>query len=131
MLVWMPQNTPPQLVCAHPLTSCPVYTPPLLPGQAPSAAPQPHKPINTGVAAVEELIGAVSNDAKLAEAFVRTRWPLLERLEQHRLVPLLLDLVRVLPGEERWACRDFKCKVPPVACKGKPHLISRRFRKIG
>jgi hypothetical protein len=29
------------------------------------------------------------------------RWPLLERLEQHRLVLLLLDLVRVLPGEER------------------------------
>jgi len=25
----------------------------------------------------------------------------LDRLEQHRLVPLLLDLVRVLPGEER------------------------------
>lgn len=69
--------------------------------QAPSAAPQPHKPINTTAAAVEELIGAVSTDAKLAEAFVRTRWPLLERLEQHRLVPLLLDLVRVLPGEER------------------------------
>lgn len=32
---------------------------------------------------------------------VVVRWPLLERLEQHRLVPLLLDLVRVLPGEER------------------------------
>lgn len=32
------------------------------------------------------------------------RWPLLERLEQHRLVPLLLDLVRVLPGEERCVC---------------------------
>lgn len=44
----------------------------------------------------------MSSDAKLGEAFVRTRWPLLERLEQHRLVGLLLDLVRVLPGEERW-----------------------------
>jgi hypothetical protein len=30
------------------------------------------------------------------------RWPLLERLSQQRLVPLLLDLVRVLPGEERY-----------------------------
>lgn len=46
----------------------------LAPQQAPSAAPQPHKPINTSAAAVEELIAAVSTDAKLAEVFVRTRW---------------------------------------------------------
>lgn len=42
--------------------------------QVPSAPPQPHKPINTTAAAVDELITAVSTDAKLAEAFVRTRW---------------------------------------------------------
>jgi hypothetical protein len=41
--------------------------------QAPVAPPQPHKPINTSSAAVEELIAALSTDAKLAEAFVRTR----------------------------------------------------------
>jgi hypothetical protein len=41
--------------------------------QAPSGTPQPHKPINTSAAAVEELITAVSTDAKLAEAFMRTR----------------------------------------------------------
>lgn len=40
---------------------------------ATAAVPQPHKPLNTSAAAVDELIGALATDAKLAEAFVRTR----------------------------------------------------------
>jgi hypothetical protein len=40
---------------------------------APLALQQPHKPLNTSAAAVDELIAALSTDPKLAEAFVRTR----------------------------------------------------------
>lgn len=32
------------------------------------------------------------------------RWPLLERLSEQRLVSLILELVRAMPGEERYEC---------------------------
>ncbi|KAF6254729.1 hypothetical protein COO60DRAFT_1642091 [Scenedesmus sp. NREL 46B-D3] len=69
---------------------------------APLAPQQPHKPLNTSAAAVDELIAALSTDPKLAEAFVRTRWPLLDYLSEQNLVPLILELVRAAPAEERY-----------------------------
>ena len=72
---------------------------------AAAAAPQPYKPINTSATAVEELMAAVATDAKLAEAFVQTRWPLLDRLSEQHLVSLILELIRAMPGEERWGFR--------------------------
>eukprot|EP00775_Hariotina_reticulata_P010780 gene10779-10936_t len=71
-------------------------------GQVPVAPPQPHKPLNTSAAAVDEVVVALSSDAKLAEAFVRTRWSLLERVSEQNLVGLILELVRLMPGEERY-----------------------------
>jgi hypothetical protein len=46
----------------HILTLALLLLAPILCCQAPSAVPQPHKPINTIAAAVEELVTAVSRE---------------------------------------------------------------------
>ncbi|GLI63939.1 hypothetical protein VaNZ11_007080, partial [Volvox africanus] len=61
----------------------------------------PYRPVDVSREALDSVTASLASDRRLAEAFVRCRWPALEHLLDAGAPALLLELVSALPPE-RW-----------------------------